>query len=667
MKVRRGKKRECGLYSRREFLRVTSAGVAVAALGFPSIVKARREVRSVIVLGIDGMDPALLTRYMREGRMPNAERLAQEGCFSILRTSDPPQSPVAWSNFIAGTNPGGHGIFDFIARDPAALTPYLATSRVEEGGWNLRLGQRVLPLGKGRVVNLRRGPTLWKELESGGVDSTVIRMPANFPPTKSRSRTLSGLGTPDIRGGYGIFSFYTDNPSEQSREVSGGQIHRVTIQYHEAECSLIGPLNPFDAQRKPVHIPFTVSRDPVNPVVLIKIQEYQLVLREGQWSAWVQVRFPLLGSLVSAPGICKFFLKKIRDPFALYVSPVNIDPIEPWMPISTPTSYSKDLATEVGRFYTQGMAEDTKALSAGVFTDEEYRQQAISVLEEGLRSFELTLNRFKEGFFFHYFSSLDLNSHVFWRTLDPEHPLYTPELARKQGDFLPWLYSQMDGVIGRTMQRVDDRTVLLVVSDHGFCSFRRQVNLNSWLMDNRYATAVDRFSRGQSDYFSDADWSRTRVYGLGINSLYLNLKGREPEGIVEPGEERERLLRELVVRLKSWRDPETGQRIIQNVYRPEEIYQGPCLSLAPDLLVGYAPNYRASWDTILGRYPRQLLLDNTDPWSGDHALDSSFMAGIFLCNRRIRLRDPALSDLAPTILILFGLPVPPEMTGRNIM
>ncbi|MCX7591215.1 MAG: alkaline phosphatase family protein [Kiritimatiellae bacterium] len=664
MKATRAKGKRC---SRREFLRMTGACAVLASVGFPAISSARPRVRSVIVLGIDGMDPNLLLRFVAQGLMPNAQRLMEIGCFAPLGTSDPPQSPVAWSNFISGTNPGGHGIFDFIARDPATLAPYLSTSRVQQGSLNVRVGHHLFPLSKSRVVNLRRGPTLWKELESRGIDCVVVRMPANFPPTPTRARTLSGLGTPDLRGGYGIFSFYTDSPEETSREVSGGQIHRITISANQAECIIAGPANPFRAEYEMGKVAFTVIVDPINPAVLVRVQGTAFILREGQWSDWIPVRFPLLGRVISAPGICRFYLKSARNPFALYVSPVNIDPEEPWVPISTPPSYSRELAIRLGRFHTQGMAEDTKALSARVFSDDEYRQQAEHVLDESLRSFELELGRFRRGFFFHYFSSLDLNSHAFWRTIDPQHPLYSPELAERQGDFLPRLYSQMDRAIGEAMRCVDDQTVLMVVSDHGFGSFRRQVNVNSWLMDNGYAVAIDRFSRGSADYFGDISWPKTRAYGLGINSLYLNLKGREPDGIVEPGDEKERLLRELAMRLKEWRDPKTGGPVLKNVYRPEEIYSGPYLNEAPDLILGFAPTYRASWDTILGRYPREHILDNTDPWSGDHALDSSFMAGTLLCNRKVTVNDPTLSDLAPTILALWGVPVPRAMTGRNIM
>lgn len=668
--------------------------MALAVSGFPAIVKAGPKTKAVIVLGIDGMDPALLMRFIKEGRMPNCRRLMELGCFAPLGTSDPPQSPVAWSNFISGTNPGGHGIFDFIARDPATRRPHFSTARVSAPAKHIKIGGHVLPIGGRTVENLRKGPTFWNALQEQGIDCTVIRMPANFPPSSrcternrdfgvtrpptmspqsrasslsaSEARTLSGLGTPDIHGGYGIFTLFTDKAGESSRDLPGGRIEKVAINQHRVECLLSGPANSFDAGGKDIPVPLTIFIDPSNPVAKIVIQGRELLLNEGEWSDWIPLQFTLLPLVANVSGICRLYLKKARNAFALYVSPVNIDPSDPALPISTPRDYSRRLAEEIGPFYTQGMAEETHALSAHVFDDDEYRRQSDFVLREQVRLFEHTLNHFETGFFFHYFSALDLNSHAFWRAMDPGHPLYTPELAGKHGDFIPWLYGQMDRMVGQAMERLDGRTHLMVISDHGFGSFRRQFNLNSWLMDYGYAGPASGASRGNMALFGETDWTQTRAYGLGLNGLYLNMRGREADGIVKPGDESERLAGELIRHLTSVHDPETGERVISRVCRSSEIYSGPYVQDAPDLLVCYNRNYRASWDTILGSYPREHILDNTDPWSGDHALDSAFMPGVFLSNCKIRTETPALSDLAPTIMGEFGVPPAVGMTGNSI-
>lgn len=648
---------------RRPFLKCAAGGLAaLATAGCPAVRRSRGGTRSVIVLGIDGMDPGLLEKYMREGLMPNARKLIDRGSFSLLRTSNPPQSPTAWSSFISGTNPGGHGIYDFIARDPKTLMPYFSGSRMEGVAPNVTIGGYRIPLSKRKLVNLRQGPTFWNDLEEHGVDCTLLRVPCNFPPTPGKASTLSGLGTPDVHGSYGIFAFYTDKAGATCRDVPGGRLEAVQVISHRVSARIPGPANSLSVAGENVDVPFDVDVDPEQPVVSITIQGRRLILREREWSDWVPLEFPLLPHLASARGICKFFLKKARADFELYVTPINIDPVAPSMPISTPGGYAKQLASELGRFYTQGMPEDTHALSAGVFGDGEYRDQATRVLADELKMFEHEFNKFREGFFFQYFSTLDLNSHMFWRTLDPGHPLYSAELAREQGDYIPSLYAKMDKLIGMALERVDEKTLLLVISDHGFASFRRQFNLNSWLAGNGFAALSP---GGGAGFLSGVEWGRTQAYGLGINSLYLNLKGREAEGCV-PAEEQNAVIDQLVARLKAVRDPKDGAPVISNVYRPQEIYSGPCVGSAPDLIVGYHLNYRASWDTILGGFPAEVLLDNTMPWSGDHTMDSIFLPGVFLSNRPLGVQQPSLEDMAPSILGVFGAPVPKAMTGRDV-
>ncbi|MSR58081.1 MAG: twin-arginine translocation signal domain-containing protein [Planctomycetaceae bacterium] len=660
--------------TRRTFLQGVGTVAALAAgcgRNAPGPTEAS-SIDRVIVLGVDGFDPVLLEKFVAEGRMPHCRQLMADGSFRRLETSEPPQSPVAWSNFISGTNPGGHGIFDFVARDPETMTPYHATARAEQAGTRLPIGGWQIPLSSGKLRNLRRGPTFWTSLEQRGIACTVLRVPANFPPAADETVALSGMGTPDLAGGYGTFTFFTDDPQSRTREVSGGRIVSVDVRDDMCRCTLSGPVNSFAADGRIAEIPLQIDLDPQRPLARIKVGDETFVLAEGEWSDWIPVRFGLLPHVVDVAGVCRFLLKRAtpqpgRGRLALYVSPVNIDPSDPALPISNPPDYSRRLVRELGYFYTQGMAEDTKALSAGVLSASEYRQQATFVLDERMRFFEHELARFERGFFFHYFSTLDLSSHVFWRTLDRGHPLYSAELAAQEGDFIPELYDQIDLAIGRALETVDDKTLLFVISDHGFTSFRRQFNLNSWLMDNRYIRP--KVSRVQSvnSYFADVDWTRTKAYGLGINGLYLNLQGREAHGTVAPGPEADKLLRELAERLTAVRDPLTGDAVIARVHLASEIYSGPYAADGPDLIVGYNNNYRASWDTILGGFPRELILDNTDAWSGDHCVDSAFVPGVLLCNRPLRRDRPALEDLAPTILEAFGVEVPVEMTGNNLL
>src|SRR5579863_1974917 len=679
--------------SRRSFLASLGAAAALVQGCGHNAPHLDAPTQRMIILGVDGFDPVLLERFMAQGLMPNCQQLIETGSFRRLRTSDPPQSPVAWSNFISGTNPGGHGIFDFLARDPQAdpIKPFLSMARAEQAGAPLRIGSWQVPLSSGRIHNLRKGPTFWTHLEDRGIPCTVLRVPANFPPTEGEAVSLSGMGTPDVLGGYGTFTYFTDDASTATHEVQGGNIFRVELHDHVAKCLLPGPENSFVAdesvpekrrekeeerERKrrlgeamdgDTDIPFQVYLDPERPLAKIVIQDQAFVLAEGEWSEWIAVRFQLLPHLVDVAGICRFYLKQSRGKFALYVSPVNIDPAHPALPISTPPDYSKRLVRELGYFYTQGMAEDTKALTAGILSNGEYRQQATFVLDERMRFFQHELARFERGFFFHYFSNLDLSSHVFWRTIDHQHPLYSAALAAEHGDFIPSLYQSVDEAIGLAVKAVDDRTVLCVMSDHGFTSFRRQFNLNSWLMDNLYIWPKVNRIQSVNSYLADVNWKRTKAYGLGFNGLYLNLKGREVHGIVEPGTEADEVSRRLISQLTAFRDPQTGDQVVSQVHRAREIYSGPYASDGPDLVVAYNNFYRASNETVRGEFPRALVLDNTDAWSGDHCVDSQFVPGVLLCNRPIKSDNPALEDLAPTILAQFGVKAPPEMTGKNLL
>lgn len=651
--------------TRRSFCKLVGGAATVGALGFPYIARASNTRRKAIVLAADGMDPRLLRSFMQSGGMPNCRRLIQQGSLHPMRTTTPPQSPVAWSSFISGADPGGHGVFDFIARDSADLSPYLATARTFPPERVLKLGKYRLPLDRGETVLLREGATLWDVLQQGGIDSTVFKAPVNFPPTETDARTLSGITTPDIHGSYGMFTFYTSDPSALSRDVPGGRIERIRLRDGRAECELQGPENTFRADTDSARVSLTAEVDPRHASARIRLQDQSLILRVGEWSDWVTVRFSMIRWIAETQGACRLYLKQVSPHLELYVSPVNIHPADPSVPISTPDGYARELAEEVGLFYTQGMPEDTAALSAKVLNDDEFRMLSTFIIEERMKFLEYELNRFNDGFLFFYFSSLDLNSHAFWRTIDTRHPLYDLATAERHGDFLRELYGRIDDALGKVLSVADEDTAVWLISDHGFGSFRRQFHLNSWLMDNGYAAARNPMERGYASYFQDVDWTRTRAYGLGINGLYLNLKGREPDGQVEP-EQADGLRDELTARLTGLIDEETGERVVRGVYRPEAIYHGSCLDRAPDLVVGYNEHHRASWDTILGKYPREHLADNNDPWSGDHCMDADCLPGVCLSNRPLKTDQPSLRDMAPTLLDAFNLPIPDTMTGRII-
>jgi predicted AlkP superfamily phosphohydrolase/phosphomutase len=641
----------------------------VGAAILPSCRSARAERRGerrLIILGIDGMDPQLLRRFMREGKMPNFATLAAQGDFRELTTSIPPQSPVAWSNLITGMNAGGHGIFDFIHRDPKTLSLYFSASRVEGPKHAIHLGNWMIPLGGGSAEQLRRGEAFWQILDKHGVPNSVIRIPSNFPPVPAKGKTLSGMGTPDLRGTYGTFSFYTDDPTAATGAVEGGQVIPVQVENSRVVANLIGPDNTFKKGSPAATEPFTVAVDPLESVAKISLEGQEFVLREGEWSGWTRVEFQLIPFFGNVRGMCRFYLKQAHPRFQMYVSPINIDPSNPALPISTPSSYSRMLSDEAGEFHTQGIAEDTKALSDGVLDDKEYLEQARTVLAEHRRIFDAEFPKFEQGVFFFYFSSLDLNSHMFWRLMDPKHPEYDAALAAQNGSAISEFYQQMDQVLGEVLPKLDEHTDLLVLSDHGFAPYYRSFNLNTWLLNNGYIKLKVDTNVDPSEPFANVDWSQTRAYGLGLNGLYINLRGRESNGIVEPGAA-DALMAEIRGKLLAVHDAKTNLPVITRVDLASEAYQGPYARSGPDMLVGYNRGYRAGWKTILGAFPADELEDNGNPWSGDHCMDYTLVPGVLLSNRKIGVATPALTDIAPTILAEFGIAKTKGMIGQPVL
>ncbi len=621
--------------------------------------------KRVLVLGIDALDPGLLEHMMATGRVPHLRSLRDRGGYRRLVTSVPPLSPVAWSTFITGMNPGGHGIFDFIHRDPETKLPFLSTSRTQPPERTITLGNWVIPLSAGRVELLRKGKAFWEVLQDHGIATTILRMPADFPPAGSKGRVLSGMGTPDLWGTYGTFAFFTDDPAVQREDVSGGKVYPVAVDGNTVRATLVGPKNTFKRGAPRTTVDFTVRLDPRQRLARITVQTKEVLLKQGEWSPWVRLSFEMIPYLKSVTGICRFYLKELNPQLKLYVTPINMDPQAPVLPISVPAGYAAELAKALGDFYTQGMPEDTQALNANVLSRDEFLVQARMVLREVEASMDYELARFRDGFLFVYFSSVDLVGHMFWQPVgEPEAP-FPNRLAERYRTIMEDTYEEMDRIVGKALKAVGNQDTIIVMSDHGFAPLYRQFNLNTWLKEQGYLRLLDG-ADGDADLFKDVDWRQTRAYGLGLNALYLNLRGRERTGIVEPGTERNVLLDKIARKLQAVRDPRTGATVVARVYRPEEIYTGPEIENAPDLIIGYKGGYGASGATVLGKIPKAILEDDEKNWIGDHAMAAELVPGVVLANRKIVVAQPALQDVTATILAEFGISKLPVMTGRPI-
>jgi predicted AlkP superfamily phosphohydrolase/phosphomutase len=611
--------------------------------------------KRVLILGFDGLDYEYTKKLMEEGKLPNFSRVAKEGTFGPLETSIPPQSPVAWSNFITGMDSGGHGIFDFVHRKPDTMTPYLSASEVKGGGTTLKIGKYQFPLSGGSIELLRRGRAFWEVLENHGIETTIIRMPANFPPSGTATHELSGMGTPDLRGTYGEFSFYTSKLfAFAGEDIAGGDVYEVDIYDGVVQAKLLGPDNPFLIETEKLASEFTVYLDPVDPVAKIVAGSEEVVLREGEWSDWVPVEFPMIPTQTLG-GMVRFYLRSVRPDFELYASPIQIDPMAPALPISTPEDYATELAKSGGRFYVQGMPEDTKAQESGVLTTEEFLAQARIAGKEVADQFPYVLDHFERGLLFFYMGNVDQTSHVMWKVLDPEHPAYDPEVDPKYAGLIEGLYVGLDGIVGQALERLSADDTLVIMSDHGFTSYRRAFHLNAWLKEKGYLAVKDPNMENDPGVFVNVDWANTRAYNIGLNALYINVEGREKNGIV-PEEQRNALMHEIGSALLAEIDPKTGGPVVTKVYPREETYESRGeLEIGPDLVVGTAKGTRISGHSALGAVGKEPLTDNTEEWSGDHEMDHETVPGILLTSRPLKRPALRLQDLAQSVLAEFGI------------
>jgi predicted AlkP superfamily phosphohydrolase/phosphomutase len=431
------------------------------------------------------------------------------------------------------------------------------------------------------------------------------------------------------------------------------------------DAKLPGPVNAFKKERPESEIDFRVYIDPANPVAKIVIQDQEFILREKEWSGWKTVRFNLIPTQ-SVSGVCLFYLKEVRPDFKLYVSAINIDPARPALPISTPAGYAEELAARFGTFFTKGLPADTSALDNGMLDEQEFLEQDEMVFREDQRIFDYELSRFDSGLLFFYVSSTDQRQHMFWRLLDENHPAYDPKLAARFGSTVENIYRECDRFLDRVLQKIDRETILIVMSDHGFNPFRRQFNLNTWLYENGYHRLRNPFRQEDSELFENTDWSRTQAYGVGLNGLYINQKGREGEGIVAPGAETDNLIHEIARKLEQTVDPKTGEKAILHAFVSRETYRGRHLENAPDIVLGFNYGYRISWGSPLGKFPKGVFSDNDEKWSGDHMGAPEILPGTLAANRPIASSSPALFDVTATVLAIYGIPKPPEMIGESV-
>jgi predicted AlkP superfamily phosphohydrolase/phosphomutase len=480
-------------------------------------------------------------------------------------------------------------------------------------------------------------------------------------------RLLSGMGVPDLRGGFGTATYYATDGDLAPRESE--QVVSVSPDSSGAVSTyLIGPRHPRD--RSDLRAEMTVRPGSELGTVLLRVAggDEELLLREGCWSDWLRIRFKA-GLLQSIRGLVRFLLVRRAPDFALYASPVQFDPEEPMFPISAPARFAGELAGAIGPYATAGMIEDHAGLSNGRIDEAAFLDQCNDTWRERANMMLSELDRFDQGLFFCLFDTPDRVQHMFWRFREPDHPShrgapFDPELGRA----IEEQYRRADAVVGMALERADDETLVIAMSDHGFGGFRRGVDLNRWLWENGLLALKPGVEPGPGagDQFREVDWGRTRAYAMGLGGIYLNLQDREGSGIVSPAEA-DSLRQAIVKGLTGLQDPQGGAVAIRGVATREQLYAGPLACDSPDLVVHFAEGFRVSWASSLGGSADSLFEDNVKKWGGDHVVDPSLVPGVLFLDRPFRGERARLLDLAPTILEALGVPGGPDLEGSSLL
>jgi predicted AlkP superfamily phosphohydrolase/phosphomutase len=653
--------------------------------------------QKLVILGFDGMDPDLAREWMKEGKLPNFSRVASQGALLPLETTHSPESPTAWASFATGVNAGKHNIFDFLVRDTATYLPDLAMVKREPPRFLLNY----FPISRPKLTSTRGGTSFWVTAGQAGVRSSILTVPVTFPPEKvPNGAMLAGLPLPDIRGTMGTFYYFATDLSryEEGNTEFGGILRRLVFDGNVARAEIVGPPNPIVRQQQrslrakgelsaddkerlaaleadaDVRLPFTITWNREARTANVDLQGQTIHLSEREWSRWIDLEFRV-NFLVRLQGMAQLFLIKAGNDLQLYISPVNWHPAHPPAAMSMPESFANEIYERLGPYRTLGWPEATWPLN-------EERIDEAAFLEDLDRAFddraEVILSRVDArnwDLLVGVIETTDRVQHMMWRLIDPAHPMYDAEMARIHGGAIERMYQRADKFVGDVMSRLDPDTALMIVSDHGFHSFRWSVNLNTWLVQKGYMTLQgqapgekkldDLFGGGT--FWENVDWSQTRAYAMGLGQIYLNLKGREGRGIVNPGAEHDALVDSIAADLMTMQDPRDGARVVRNVYKNRDIYTGPYFKDSAELQVGFADGYRTSWQTALGGTPPQLIEPNMKKWSGDHgSYDYQITAGILISNTKPSTTTPRIIDIAPTVLKFFGIAVPGDVDGRAL-
>ena len=674
------------------------AAAASMAVACNKEAPASRYSQRLVIIGFDGMDPDLVREWIDQGRLPTLKKLADQGGLYPLQTTHSPESPTAWASFATGVNAGKHNIYDFLVRDTTTYFPDLGMVRREPPKFLFGY----VPTSKPKIFSTRGGTSFWVTAGEAGVRSSILTVPVTFPPEDVRNgELLSGLPLPDIRGTMGTFSYYATDLSryEEGSTEMGGILRRLVMDGDTAKTELIGPPNPVVRQeiqalraksarpseedrkkiaalegREDIRLPLTIQWNRAAKTATANIGGQTIALEQGKVSRWIDLEFRI-NYLVRIHGMAQMLLMNADNELQLYVSPVNWKPDDPPVPMSSPASFSGELFRKLGYYRTLGWAEATWPLNEGRMNEDQFMADAYQAFDDRAQVILDRIDSRRWDVLVGVIETTDRVQHMMWRLRDPKHPMYDAAMAAKHGDAIERIYRRADTFVAEVLEHLEPGTQLMIVSDHGFHSWRKAVNLNTWLVQQGYMVVAgqqpgekkleDLFGGGE--FWENVDWSRTRAYAMGLGQIYFNVRGREAKGIVSPGAESKQLADELSARLLTMTDPSDGSRIIRAVYQRDNIYNGEFIGNAAELQVGMDDGYRVSWQTTLGGSPQGIVYDNMKKWSGDHGgYDYATTAGVLITTKAINTQTPSIMDIAPTVLKYFGVTVPGSIDGKPL-
>ena len=574
---------------------------------------------NTLILGFDAFDPARFEQLSTRGELPHLSRLADKGGYAQMAVSNPPQTEVSWTSIATGLNPGGHGIFDFVHRDPRSYTPYVSLLPTRRS----LAGIQFIPPFK--------ATTIFEEAARQGFPATALWWPATFPvQPQSLARILPGLGTPDVLGRIGVGTFFCEDRS-LGQEKKKTPVEILEKKGRDRYTALLkGPASGKKGRvrQSALELELEVGDD---DSARLALGRQSIELKRGVWSQTLEPKFHM-GRFFSVRAQTRLILAQIRPDVRLYALPLQAHPLHPPWRYASPMSFVRQTWNECGPFLTLGWPQDTTALEEGCINDGHFLALCESILASRQRVLDYHLRAFREGILAILFDSLDRVQHMFWRD--------RPDIVEE------W-YIKLDELVGHVQQTLADQgqsaTQLFILSDHGFSDFNHQVDLNRWLIERRYLRPQD---VGEAGSLTDVDWPASRAYAVGLNSLYLNLAGREGQGCVPAGD-RQVVLDQVRAELLDWPGPD-GRPVVQDAWPGDKAFSGPLAAYGPDLVVGYSPGYRASADTGLGRWGPETLAPNRDHWGADHCIAAQEVPGVLFASQTLSgYPHPSYHDIPP--------------------